>query len=165
MSKKGCDPMNTMTYNVTLTVLECCSCHVTFAIPETWDKSLRESHAIFYCPGGHGQSYNGPTEAQKLRAKLKESEEYRANTSRRLQMAEANALAVRDQLAATQRSLTGHKAANTRIKNRIAAGVCPCCNRHFVNVERHMTGQHPNFPSSTDMHQPTKENSGIRYDG
>lgn len=37
------------------------------------------------------------------------------------------------------------KGQNTRLKNRIAAGVCPCCNRSFQNVARHMAGQHPDF--------------------
>lgn len=31
------------------------------------------------------------------------------------------------------------------MKNRVANGVCPCCNRHFENLERHMKGQHPDF--------------------
>jgi chromosome segregation ATPase len=121
--------------------------HVLFAIPKYWDDSLRESHATFYCPAGHGQSYTGPTEADKLRAKLKETEKYRANAAHRTEMAEAEAVHLRDQLGATERSLRGHKAAKTRIKNRIAAGVCPCCNRQFQNLHRHMTGQHPNFPT------------------
>lgn len=26
-----------------------------------------------------------------------------------------------------------------------ACGVCPCCNRSFTNVRRHMTSQHPDY--------------------
>ena len=48
----------------------------------------------------------------------------------------------RDHIEAKRR---GEKAAKTRIKNRIAAGVCPCCNRTFQNLAKHMAGQHPDF--------------------
>lgn len=27
----------------------------------------------------------------------------------------------------------------------VGAGVCPCCNRTFKNLARHMAGQHPGF--------------------
>jgi hypothetical protein len=33
----------------------------------------------------------------------------------------------------------------TRIKKRVAAGVCPCCNRSFKDLARHMAGQHPDY--------------------
>lgn len=128
----------TLNHSTTLVVQECCNCHVLFAIPKYWDDSLRQTHATFYCPAGHGQSYTGKTEAQKLRDRL-------AVTEENLRAARSSLTSTRDQLGATQRSLSGHKAAKTRIKNRIAAGVCPCCNRSFQNVARHMSGQHPDF--------------------
>ena len=37
------------------------------------------------------------------------------------------------------------KAAKTRLKNRVGKGVCPCCNRSFANLKRHMASQHPEF--------------------
>lgn len=33
----------------------------------------------------------------------------------------------------------------TRLKNRAAAGVCPCCNRTFHQLVRHMAAKHPDF--------------------
>lgn len=33
------------------------------------------------------------------------------------------------------------KAQTTRVKN----GVCPCCNRSFQNLKRHMNTKHPNW--------------------
>lgn len=135
--------MPTMIHTTQLTVQECCNCHVTFAIPKSWDDALRQSHATFYCPAGHGLSYRGETEEEKLRKRLKLEQRWNRD-------AEASNTALRDQLGATERSLRGHKAANTRIKNRIAAGVCPCCNRSFQNVARHMAGQHPDFTSNQD---------------
>lgn len=29
------------------------------------------------------------------------------------------------------------------IKKRVQGGACPCCNRHFVQLERHMATKHP----------------------
>lgn len=46
---------------------------------------------------------------------------------------------------AAQRALRATKGRLTKTKKRIANGVCPCCNRHFVNLERHMTGKHPDY--------------------
>ena len=37
------------------------------------------------------------------------------------------------------------KAAKTRLKNRVASGVCPCCNRTFKQLAAHMSRQHPEF--------------------
>jgi hypothetical protein len=33
----------------------------------------------------------------------------------------------------------------TRLKNRAAAGVCPCCNRTFAQLARHMATKHKGF--------------------
>lgn len=36
-------------------------------------------------------------------------------------------------------------ATKTRIKNRVKNGVCPCCNRTFENLARHMQAKHSDF--------------------
>lgn len=33
---------------------------------------------------------------------------------------------------------------------RIRNGVCPCCNRSFKDVHRHMKSQHPEFNPAVD---------------
>ena len=140
------DKFNTDT---TLEVVNCPTCHITYAIPESLDKA-----AIAYpgnidrgwklcCPLGHTWWYTGKTEEQKLREQLKRrGEEVDWQRSRAGRLA-----AERDQALA---SAKGQKAAKTRIKNsrdrerqRVAAGVCPECNRTFQNLARHMQGQHP----------------------
>ena len=45
-----------------------------------------------------------------------------------------------DEIAAKGKQLT-------RLQKRIHAGVCPCCNRTFTNVARHMKTKHPNVVS------------------
>ncbi|HEX9950777.1 MAG TPA: hypothetical protein VGB53_03340 [Rubricoccaceae bacterium] len=39
-----------------------------------------------------------------------------------------------------KRRAAAQKGAHTRTKKRIAAGVCPCCNRTFQDLARHMAG-------------------------
>jgi DNA repair exonuclease SbcCD ATPase subunit len=78
------------------------------------------------------------TEAQRL-AKALEEERAERNEAERRSAAE------RDLRRHTERQLSAQKAATTRAKKRHAAGVCPCCNRSFENVRRHMATQHPDF--------------------
>lgn len=33
----------------------------------------------------------------------------------------------------------------TKLKNRVGHGVCPCCNRSFGNLARHIESEHPTF--------------------
>lgn len=109
----------------------CISCGVPIAMPsEMFDRRVKDQRT-FYCPNGHSQHFTGKTEAQKLRD--------------RLRVAESNVTFYRDQLEASERSKRAIRGHLTRIKRRIANGVCPCCNRSFKDVQRHMDSQHPEF--------------------
>lgn len=33
----------------------------------------------------------------------------------------------------------------TKLKKRASAGLCPCCNRHFTNLQRHIASKHPDI--------------------
>ncbi len=103
----------------------CCNCGVMFAMETSYDKQLRETHKTFYCPNGHGQSYTGKTEAEKLRDELKRKEQELANKVR-------EALDLSSSLYS----------ANQKLK-RVSKGVCPCCNRTFKNLHSHMKIKHP----------------------
>lgn len=121
-----------------LSLLVCCKCGVEFAMPAAWSDSLRESHAIFYCPAGHAQHYAGETEAERLR---KEAEQLR----RRLEFAKNEAAAERDRTARQRRRVSAAKGRVTRLKNRVARGQCPCCGRAFADLREHMSARHPNY--------------------
>lgn len=43
------------------------------------------------------------------------------------------------------RQLSAARGQVTRIKNRVGNGVCPCCNRSFGNLHRHMQTKHPGW--------------------
>lgn len=43
------------------------ACHCVFALPDSVNDRLRDSKERFYCPFGHGQSYGGDTEVERLK--------------------------------------------------------------------------------------------------
>ena len=123
--------MSTQTYTGTLTVIECGECGVTFGMTDEFIAQRQSDHRSFYCPNGHNRYYPQKSEAEKLRD--------------RLRSAEAQLTHTRDQLQMTEYQRRAQKGLNTRLKNRVAAGVCPCCNRSFQDLRRHMAGQHPDY--------------------
>ena len=58
---------------------------------------------------------------------------------------QARATALQDQLEAAIRDAEAQRVALARIRQRIANGVCPCCQRSFGNVRAHMETQHPDY--------------------
>lgn len=124
--------MKTMSYTATGELVKItCWCSIPFAIPESiYRQAQGPSHTTFYCPMGHTCSYKNNDYDQ---------------TKENLAWYEAALERTQQTLGATERSLAAQKGVTTKIKKRIANGVCPCCNRQFQNVARHMAGQHPEF--------------------
>jgi hypothetical protein len=125
--------MTTINITTTYTVIDCYKCGALFAVPNDVDDELVRSGRAFYCPNGHGQSYRESTEEQ-----LRKEREKNARITARLDQVKAD----RD---ATQRSLVATKGQVTRVKNRIANGACPCCNRTFADLAAHMATKHPKY--------------------
>jgi hypothetical protein len=93
-----------------------------------------------WCPVcGTAQSWS-KTEADILREKLRAQEAITRDEKE-------NARRARQDAEYFQKSRNAYKGQVTRLKNRAAAGVCPCCNRHFTALERHMKTKHPEFTS------------------
>lgn len=130
---------HTITETTTLVTEECCTCGVLFAITkDLYDRCQRESGVgtgrAFYCPNGHQQWYVGKSDEQKLREAQAE-----------LRAERDNAAFWKSEEAKRKRELAKAKREATALKKRTAAGVCPCCNRSFVQLARHMKGQHPDY--------------------
>lgn len=113
-----------------LYVLDCANCGVIFAITRDYEDRRRNDARTFYCPNGHTQSWH-ESESDRLR---KERDSLQASE-----------LALTDQLTAAIRDGEQTRAALIRDRARFAAGVCPCCNRSFENVRRHMSTKHPEY--------------------
>jgi hypothetical protein len=130
----------TITWSSTLNVHECPTCAIVYAIPADFDRRKQEDASRWYCPNGHIVVYT-KSDADRLRDKLAAEEAARKR-------AEAREVHQRDQRQAAERSAAAYKGRVTRLKNRAAAGVCPCCNRSFENLRRHMNIKHPDFAES-----------------
>jgi hypothetical protein len=120
---------------------ECCNCHMVFAMPNELVQQRQRDHQTFYCPNGHAQHYTGKSDVEQLREQLAATERdmnYYAERSRGEQR----------RAEAAERKAAAHKGVATKLKKRAAAGVCPCCNRHFEALARHMKSKHPDFAES-----------------
>jgi hypothetical protein len=121
----------------------CCECGVMYAIPALLRQQKLKDHSNFYCPNGHKQYYAGQTEEDRLRKEL-EAKQAELDRKQRLLMEQ---LELR---TAAERSAIAYKAQTTKLKNRILRGVCPFCNRHFDNLERHMKTKHAEEKETCD---------------
>jgi hypothetical protein len=132
-------PARTINWSSTLAVISCCNCGVLFGVPVDLDRHNRAlgRKGTFWCPNGHSQCYTENTE-EKFRKEL-------AAERQRREWAESSRKAARDQAEAAQRSASAYKGQVTKIKKRVGNGVCPCCNRTFANVARHMNTKHPDY--------------------
>lgn len=100
----------------------CGKCGILFGMTIDFIENRKEDHATFYCPNGHARGFLGESKSEKLQREL--------NTARQ-QIAR-----VEDEARETK-----------RIQKRIHAGLCPCCNRTFQNLARHMATKHPETPA------------------
>lgn len=123
--------MNTQLVQTYLIKEECCFCGVIFGIEQNHQKELLKTHQDFYCPNGHKQHYIAETEAERLKREL---------TIERQQHDQTKA-----ELEHTKYQRRANKGVLTKLKARVKNGVCPCCNRSFTDLNRHMKTKHPNY--------------------
>lgn len=128
----------THSYTGTIHVIECANCHMDFGVLPFFERERRRDHGTFWCPAGHANHYPQQSDTEKLRAELARTEGKLAEQAQKLSK-------VRAEAEHNEMRRRAEKAAKTRLKNRIAKGICPCCKRHFANVHRHITAMHPEF--------------------
>lgn len=119
--------MSTINETVSLEATTCAACGVVFAFPHSLMEARRDNGGTMYCPNGHPLSYN---------SRMKELE-------RKLEQKEAELRAEKCKLISTRIEKEDAIAKLERHKKRTRNGVCPCCNRSFVNLQRHMKTKHP----------------------
>ena len=122
---------DTILKTLTLNTISCADCGVVFAMPSEYEASRRRDQKTFYCPSGHGQSYSESEAtrlARKLAAKETELRAEKCESLRQKQMRE---------------SVEAENARVNRKLKRVQSGVCPCCNRTFQDLQRHMATKHP----------------------
>jgi len=128
----------TLTFTGELTVTSCW-CGIRLAIPDSLYRQARQNKKAVFCPLGHTFAWS-ETEADRLKKRLAAAE--------RTKDWYADALSrTQHERDASERSARAYKGHVTRLRNRIANGVCPVagCHRHFDNVQAHIEGQHPEW--------------------
>lgn len=123
-----------------------CSCGAKQAMTKEANAIYRQTHATFYCVHGHLRHYPaGPTEEDKLREQLDAERRKRQSAEQNIAMYADEAREARERAEKERHRANGYKGHATRITKRAKAGVCPCCNRSFENLRRHMATKHPTF--------------------
>ena len=116
--------------------VEMCGCQHTVYLSSEHSQQRQRDHKSFYCSVcGRGNHYLGKSDVEKLRGQL-------ASTKDMLDTMRED----RDHKEYQRRA---EKAAKTKIKNRVGNGVCPCCNRTFKDLARHMANKHPTFAKAS----------------
>lgn len=109
----------------------CCSqCSTVYFVPSDLKSRRLEDGGTFFCPHGHAQVFS---EAREIKLEKQLAEE------------KARHLATLGRLNEANSSLKKKDGEIKRFKARVHNGVCPCCNRTFANLSRHMKSKHPDF--------------------
>lgn len=126
-----------LNFSERLVTCTCYKCGITFAMPQYFKTKRQEDTENFWCPNGHPQAFI-KSEAQKLREQLeaekRNSEWWRSVAKNR-----------DSQIKGVNIQLGKVKAKLKRTETRVGNGVCPCCNRSFVALARHMKTKHPDY--------------------
>jgi hypothetical protein len=132
--------MSATTYlTETFTIINCYQCQMSFAVPASVHQRWLDDHnQWFYCPAGHSQHYIGETAEQKLREQL-------AQKKHEIEQLEAQRNTARQNAKHFERSAAITRGRHRKLKERIAAGLCPCCRRPFANLLAHMQHKHPSY--------------------
>lgn len=115
-----------------------CSCGGIYAVQKSVYDAARRQGGGWNCPYCRGAISWRETENDALKRKLERAQQVAANEreSARSALAEAEHF---------RRSRDGMKGQLVKVKKRVKAGVCPCCNRTFKQLAAHMERQHPDY--------------------
>ena len=113
---------------------ECYTCGAPIAMGVGQQRAFHEAGLTIHCVLGHG-TVRRLSENGRLQKALNEAQERLALADTALH----NEIKLHDATAKARRELEAEK---KRIEKRVHNGVCPHCNRSFVNLKRHMTSKH-----------------------
>jgi hypothetical protein len=127
----------TLTFTGELTVVACW-CGMRHAVPaelrnyqqRQYDNGNSDPIGI-YCPLGHTHIPAGESKIARIQRQRQWARDEAARERAAREQAEASAAA--------------YKGVATKAKKRAAAAVCPCCNRSFVQLRRHLETKHPDY--------------------
>lgn len=138
-----------MTSFVTIT---CWKCKVQYGMTDEFYRVAKQmaDNTTFYCPNGHGAAFSvGETDEDKMRRERDRAVQKLAEKDDELRRAWATANQQSEFRKEAERKAAAARGQVAKIKKRASAGICPCCNRHFTQLERHMGSKHPDYLKET----------------
>ena len=120
----------------------CRTCGIVYLVPTSFDAGKRQSKEYWFCPNGHQWAYV-ESESDKLR---RERDRLKQDAARLVDEAQE----AHERVEQERRRSAAARGQVTKLKKRAANGVCPCCNRTFADLQRHMSTKHPTFISKPD---------------
>ena len=121
-----------------LATITCGSCGGIYAVAETFRLHKQVKGGYWNCPYCQCLWGFGESEISKVRDQLRAAEEKVERERKRTEWAQQEARITERR----RRALKGHL---TKMKKRVSHGLCPCCNRNFENLHRHMKVKHPSY--------------------
>lgn len=122
----------------------CPTCHIHYAAPRAMFTYKNENNEGWYCPNGHQVVYR-----QSALTKAKEEADAARRERDRLKQNEAwyaeRYTADQNEKRDLTRANGALKGSLTKVRKRVGQGVCPCCNRSFGDLARHMASKHASF--------------------
>jgi len=122
------------TNRTTFVVFACARCSLEFALTREFEGQRRAKRDLFYCPAGHPQWFPGEADETKIQRLASQLDIERSRVER-----------TRKQLDYAQRATKAQGTRLKKVKERVSNGVCPCCQRTFQNLQRHMHTKHPSY--------------------
>lgn len=127
----------------------CPICGVRYGLDETYYNHRKSGAAApdkrgWFCPNGCSLVVK-TSDADKLRQERDRLKQQLAQKDDEIKWERESAERARGDAEHQRHRANGYKGHATRITKRAKAGVCPCCNRTFVQLARHMATQHPQF--------------------
>ncbi len=122
----------TYSTRIDMYMVDCCSCKAVYAITNDSQEGYKRTNKSFWCPYcGRTQAYLEEHVEKKLERQLQRERQQHDQTR-----------ADRDRIERSRAAVAGALTKKKRQVERTMNGVCPCCNRHFKNLERHMKSKH-----------------------
>lgn len=118
--------------NVECVVLACGNCGVMHALPAVKYDAAKREGGFWYCPNGHSRGWDDGASTRE--ATRRENERVKQENAR-----------LKEEVQESQRRTEKVETELRRQGRRVAAGVCPCCNRSFAKLSMHMKSKHPDF--------------------
>jgi hypothetical protein len=140
----------TITAFTELTTITCSGCSGAYAISTVFMEEARRKGGFaqcWSCPYCKSERGFGESEKSKLESKIAALERSRAYL-------EQSRTEARQEAEHFRKSRDGIKGALVKQKKRIGKGACPCCNRFFPNLHRHMLSKHPEHATQPEAPQP-----------